>query len=67
MHPQDRPDRRLHQEPPQAECQWDRVPAKSGLTRLLVEADQAPEKALRHVEATGRFNQGQDISQIGET
>ena len=66
MHPQDRPDGRSHQEPPQAECQWDRIPAKSCLPQLLAEADRAPDQALPHVETSVRFNQGQDLSQIEE-
>ena len=66
VHPQDRPDCRPHQEPPQAECQRDRVPAKSCLTQLLAEVDWDPNKALPHGETAGRFNQDQDITQIEE-
>ena len=66
VHPQDRPDRRLRQEPPQAECQQDRAPAKSCLTQLLAEADRDPDQALPHVETAVRFNPDQDLSQMEE-
>ena len=57
MPPQDRANRLSHQDPPPAEGQQDRDPAKACLTLLRREVDRGPNQALPHVETAVRFNQ----------